>query len=164
MASDGSEGGDKRVLVALRLREAIVEAALWKDAGKLASLSTSLVRAKLPPHAVSLSGLPLLLQDTSLWPLAVRDDVAKLLVHWRAEHSALRTERPHEAEAARAKRLALEVARPFRGKLCSDLIVAVDELEEALRDSVVMTIPTSTHAGIQIVFAEEGLPLFAGEL
>jgi hypothetical protein len=133
MASDGSEGRDKRVLVALRLREAIVEAALWKDAGKLASLSTSLVRAKLPPHAVSLSGLPLLLQDTSLWPLAVRDDVAKLLAHWRAEHSALRTERPHEAEAARAKRLALEVARPFRGKLCSDLIVAVDELEEALR-------------------------------
>jgi hypothetical protein len=41
---------------------------------------------------------------------------------------------------------------------------ALQELEEALRDSVVMTIPKSTNAGIQIVLAEEGLPLFAGEL
>ena len=41
---------------------------------------------------------------------------------------------------------------------------ALQELEEALRDSVVMTIPRSTHAGIQIVLAEEGLPLFSGEL
>ena len=42
--------------------------------------------------------------------------------------------------------------------------LSFQQMEEALRDSVVMTIPTSTHAGIQIVFAEEGLPLFAGEL
>lgn len=41
---------------------------------------------------------------------------------------------------------------------------ALRKLEEVLRDSVVMTIPTSTHAGIQIVFAEEGLALFAAEL
>ena len=38
------------------------------------------------------------------------------------------------------------------------------ELEEALSNTIVMTIPTSTHTGYQIVFTEERLPLFAGKL
>ena len=38
------------------------------------------------------------------------------------------------------------------------------ELEEALGNGIIMTVSTSTHACIQIVFAEERLPLFAGEL
>lgn len=38
------------------------------------------------------------------------------------------------------------------------------ELREALSDSIVMAITTPAHAGVQVVFAKEGLPLCAGEL
>ena len=38
------------------------------------------------------------------------------------------------------------------------------ELEENLCDRVVMSVSMSAHAGIQIVFAEERLPLLAGVL
>ena len=42
--------------------------------------------------------------------------------------------------------------------------LAFQELEEALCDSIIMAVSTSTHACIQIVFAEKRLPLLAGVL
>lgn len=41
---------------------------------------------------------------------------------------------------------------------------ALEELEEAFRDRVVMAVPSAAHAGAQIVLAEKLLPLAAGEL
>ena len=38
------------------------------------------------------------------------------------------------------------------------------QLEEALGHSIIMAIPTSTHAGNQIVLAEKRLPFLTGEL
>ena len=40
----------------------------------------------------------------------------------------------------------------------------LQELKEALGDSVIVTIPTPAHAGLQVVLAEKHLPLAAGEL
>ena len=41
---------------------------------------------------------------------------------------------------------------------------AFQEMEEAFWDRVVMTIFAAAHTGIQIVFIQERLPLFASEL
>ena len=41
---------------------------------------------------------------------------------------------------------------------------ALEQLEEALGHSVVVTVATSLHASDQVVLAQEGLPLVAGEL
>ncbi len=45
----------------------------------------------------------------------------------------------------------------------SDLL-PLEELKEALGDSVVMAIAPAAHGVFQIVFAEEGSPFTAGEL
>lgn len=40
----------------------------------------------------------------------------------------------------------------------------LEQLEEAFRDRIVMAVSAAAHAGIQIVLAQEQLPLAAGEL
>lgn len=42
--------------------------------------------------------------------------------------------------------------------------LALQQLEEALRNSVVVTVAPSAHAGFQVVLAKERLPFPAGEL
>ena len=41
---------------------------------------------------------------------------------------------------------------------------SLQELEEAFGDRIVVAVPAAAHAGVQIVLAEEQLPLVAGEL
>ncbi len=43
-------------------------------------------------------------------------------------------------------------------------VFALEQLEEALGHSVVVAVATSAHAADQVVLAQEGLPLVAGEL
>lgn len=42
--------------------------------------------------------------------------------------------------------------------------LALEKLEEALRDGVVVAVASPAHAADQVVLAQEGLPLMAGEL
>ena len=42
--------------------------------------------------------------------------------------------------------------------------LALQQLEEALRNSVVVTVASSAHAGFQVVLAKERMPFPAGEL
>ena len=53
----------------------------------------------------------------------------------------------------------------FAGLVCAVAdAFPLQELEEAFRDRIVMAVPAAAHAGLEIVLAEEQLPLAAGEL
>ena len=124
---------DKRVVLAMKLRDEIVEAALWRSSARLFTLATTLHRAKLSANAVILSGFPLLIQDEIVWPAKVRTDINKLASKWREDYKELHTEHPSRVASAQCARRRLEMSPPFRGKLCSDMVCIVDALEEALR-------------------------------
>ena len=42
--------------------------------------------------------------------------------------------------------------------------LTLEELEEALGDGVVVAVTAAAHAGLEIVFLQEGLPVVAGQL
>ena len=131
--SGKAETSQRKLNLALQLREEIVEAALWRNEQRLGSLLPSLVRAQFSAEVLSHSGLPFLLQDSTVWPAHLAGEVASLLRRWRESHKELRLENPELANLSAAARRKLELQRAFRGKLCSVVVVLVDKLEQELQ-------------------------------
>ena len=127
------DSGQRKLVLALKLRDEIVEAALWRNHVRLATLLPALYRAKFSAEVLSHSGLPFLLQDSTVWPSHLAGEVQCLLRRWREQHQEVRTEHPDLASLSANARRKLEQERPFRGRLCSAVVIAVDKLEEELQ-------------------------------
>ena len=145
LAAGTGRGLEARIL---QVRQDIIEAVVWRRAGRLALLAKQLLRLEVNSWSLAATGIGILANDSSVWPDTDSKDWARRAADkWRAMIIEAKATPPEDCLQHQHARKMTKHA-PFRGLRAGDFVTRLDALEKDLLEVDPCPPPTSQFRGL----------------